>query len=307
MAPHKMSDELLRETMQQFVNANCNYALAARLNRIPRETFRSRLHRALEIYKPENFQSQIDWTYPKTLQIDMAGKTALIGGDAHIWNEQPSPMWKAFCAVAKKVRPDCIVLNGDMLDGGKVSRHGSMLGSKAPKVSVEIDACHKWLKMLPLTKHTHWTIGNHDMRVDNYLANNAPELEDYAGRLQDRFPNWKFSYSVLLGDVEVRHRFRGGIHAAWNNALHSGLSIVTNHTHQLQVYAVRNRNGSHWGIETGMLGDPLSPAFEYTEGAASRAVEGFVLLSFDDEGHLLPPEFCEMVRGRPVFRGQYLT
>jgi len=304
---NKMPDSLLRETMQQFVDCGQNFALAARLNGIPKETFRSRLERAKTKFSVDEFQPKIEWTYPKIIQVDMAGKTALIGGDAHIWPGPVSTMWKAFCAVAKKVRPECIVLNGDMLDGARVSRHAGVLGSKAPKVSAEIDACHTWLKMLPLTKHTHWTIGNHDMRVDNYLANNAPELEDYAGRLRDRFPNWQFSYSVMLNDVEVRHRFRGGIHATWNNALHAGLTIVTNHTHQLQVYAVRNRNGSHWGIETGMLGDPQSPAFEYTEGAPSRAVEGFVLLTFDDEGHLLPPEFCEMIRGRPVFRGQYLA
>lgn len=80
--------------------------------------------------------------------------------------------------------------------------------------------------------------------------------------------------------------------------------MVTNHTHQLQVTAVRNRNGSHWGIETGMLGDPNGRQFEYTEGAPSRAQEGFVVLSFDEDGYLLPPEFCEMVRGHPIFRGK---
>jgi len=303
----KMPDSLLRETIQQYVDCGQNTALAARLSGVPSETFRSRLMRALAKYNVDEFLPKVQWTYPKIIQVEMAGKTALIGGDAHIWPGPVSTMWKAFCTVAKKVRPDCIVLNGDILDGARVSRHAGVLGSKAPKISAEIDACHDWLKMLPLAKHTHWTIGNHDMRVDNYLANNAPELEDYAGRLRDRFPNWQFSYSVMLNDVEVRHRFRGGIHATWNNALHAGLTIVTNHTHQLQVYAVRNRNGSHWGIETGMLGDPQSPAFEYTEGAPSRAVEGFVLLTFDDEGHLLPPEFCEMIRGRPVFRGQYLA
>jgi hypothetical protein len=303
----KMPDSLLRETIQQYVDCGQNTALAARLSGVPSETFRSRLMRALAKFNVDEFLPKAQWTYPKIIQVEMAGKKALIGGDAHIWPGPVSAMWQAFCTVAKKVRPECIVLNGDMLDGARVSRHAGVLGSRAPKVSAEIDACHAWLKMLPLAKHTHWTIGNHDMRVDNYLANNAPELEDYAGRLRDRFPNWQFSYSVMLNDVEVRHRFRGGIHATWNNALHAGLTIVTNHTHQLQVYAVRNRNGSHWGIETGMLGDPQSPAFEYTEGAPSRAIEGFVLLTFDEEGHLLPPEFCEMVRGRPVFRGQYLV
>jgi hypothetical protein len=82
--------------------------------------------------------------------------------------------------------------------------------------------------------------------------------------------------------------------------------MVTSHTHQLQVTAVRNRNGSHYGIECGMLGDPYSAAFEYAEGAPSRACAGFVLLSFDEDGKVMPPECAEMIRGRPSFRGKYV-
>jgi hypothetical protein len=215
-------------------------------------------------------------------------------------------MWKAFCKVAHEVKPSAIILNGDILDGARVSRHPKMLNVQTPKIQDEIDAAEVWLSMLPKVKNRIWTIGNHDVRVDNYLANNAPELEEYAGRLSDRFPKWQFTYSATICDVEVRHRFRSGIHTGWNNALHSGVSMVTSHTHQLQVTAVRNRNGTHWGIECGMLADPLSRAFEYTEGAPSRAQPGFAVLSFDKDGYLLPPEMCESLRGHPVFRGQYV-
>ncbi len=66
-------------------------------------------------------------------------------------------------------------------------------------------------------------MGNHDQRVDTYLANNAPELDDYAGTIADRFKDWKFCWAVNINNVEIRHRFRSGIHAGWNNALHAGL------------------------------------------------------------------------------------
>ena len=199
------------------------------------------------------------------------------------------------------------VLNGDIIDGARVSRHGSTLGSAAPKVSAEIDAAKKWMDQLPKCKRRIFTIGNHDMRVDNYLANQASELEDYAGRLADRFPMWEFCYSFQLNeDVEFRHRFRAGIHAAYNNAQVSGWTTVTNHTHAQQLTAVRNRRGSHWGVETGMLGDPNHKAFQYGEGAPTRAHQGFAVLTFDETGILMPPEFCQMINGRPVFRGKYV-
>jgi hypothetical protein len=54
-----------------------------------------------------------------------------------------------------------------------------------------------------------------------------------------------------------------------------------------------------------MLGDPMHKAFEYAEGTASRAQPGFVLITFRD-GIMMPPELCELVDGRPVFRGDYL-
>jgi predicted MPP superfamily phosphohydrolase len=247
-----------------------------------------------------------DWTVPKLYAPDADIKRILIGGDAHFWPGEPPLMWKAFCKVAKQVKPDCIVLNGDILDGARVSRHARMYGSKAPTVSQEIEMVQKCLKMLPNAPHKIWTMGNHEMRFDNYLANNASELDEYTGSIKDRFRDWTFCWATNINNVEIRHRFRGGIHTGWNNALHAGINMVTNHTHQLQITAVRNRNGSHYGVEAGMLGDPHSPAFEYTEGAPSRSCPGFVLLSFDDDGYLLPPELAEMIRGRPTFRGSYV-
>jgi predicted phosphodiesterase len=306
-----LTDELLKETIRQW-NAAGSMSMAARMAQVPRTTFQNRFHQA-ELKYPELIK-KVDkhngtfqpWTYTNTIIPEFEIKSVLIGGDAHIWNKEPSLMWRAFCKVAKSVKPDAIILNGDILDGAKVSRHKSLLGSRAPKISDEIDAAREWIRMLPKVQTQIWTIGNHDQRVDNYLANQAPEMEDYAGRLSDRFPDWQFGYCADINGVEVRHRFRNGIHAGWNNALHGGVTMVTSHTHQLQVTAVRNRKGSHYGIECGMLGDPSSAAFEYTEGAPSRVCPGFVLLSFDEDGHVMPPECAEMIRGRPSFRGKYV-
>lgn len=310
MAQPKLSIEIMRATHKAWLECNKNITVAARISKLPRTTFNSRLDEALRILNgkdefPEQFIAP-QWTCPKISTCEAINKVVIIGGDLHIWPGEVPIMWKAFAKVAKLVKANICILNGDIIDGARVSRHGSFLGSAAPKLSDEIEAARICIDMLPRGMEKYWTMGNHDQRVDTYLANNANELADYSGRLSDRFPEWKFSYAVMLNEIEVRHRFRGGIHATWNNALHAGISIVTNHTHQQQVYSVRNRNGSHWGIETGMLGDPNSPAFEYTEGAPSRAHEGFTVLTFDEDGLLMPPEQCEMLRGRPVFRGKYI-
>lgn len=311
MPQPSLSDELLRERARQYNQMGGNAALLARSLGMSPSTIKSQIEigrvRFPELFDYEANQKRkymLPWTLPQMLLHEVNDGCVIVGGDLHLWPGEVPLMWKAFCSVAHKLRPKAIVLNGDMLDGARVSRHGSVLGAASPKIDEEIDALHDALRMLPKAKHQIWPIGNHDQRVNNYLANAAPELDNYAGRLEDRYPQWDFCYGVTFNRTEIRHRFRGGIHAAWNNALHAGVSIVTGHTHQLQITAVRNRNGTHWGVEAGMLGDPRSRAFEYHEGQPSRAHEGFVVLTFDEDGYLMPPEFCEMVRGRPVFRGK---
>ena len=305
-----LSDELLKERIRQYNQLGGNAAALGRMLGLSPSTVKSQLDTArskfselFEYNAGQTHKRLHEWTIPQMIAHDIGEGVVIVGNDLHIWPGEVPLMWKAFCAVAHKLRPKAIVLNGDMIDGARVSRHGALLGARAPKIDEEIDALHACLAMLPKSALRIWTIGNHDQRVNNYLAANAPEMDSYVGRLEDRFPQWEFAYAAMLNDVEVRHRFRGGIHSGWNNALHAGISIITGHTHQLQVTAVRNRNGSHWGVETGMLGDPRSRAFEYHEGQPSRAHEGFVVLSYDDSS-LMPPEFCEMVRGRPVFRGK---
>ena len=310
MSPAPLSDDLLKERIRQYNQIGGNASALGRMLGLPPSTVKDQLVTA-RVKFPHLFEYEAgqahkrlaEWTLPQMIAHDIGDGIVMVGNDLHIWPGEVPLMWKAFCSVAHKLRPKAIVLNGDMLDGARVSRHGALLGARAPKIDEEIDALHACLAMLPKSSLRIWTIGNHDQRVNNYLSANAPEMDTYVGRLEDRFPQWEFAYAAMLDDVEVRHRFRGGVHTGWNNALHAGISIVTGHTHQLQITAVRNRNGSHWGVEAGMLGDPRSRAFEYHEGQPSRAHEGFVVLSYDD-GALMPPEFCEMVRGRPVFRGK---
>ena len=244
-----------------------------------------------------------EWGMPASRDIEITDGTMLVGSDLHIWPETRTAAWAAFVGVARELRPDWIVLNGDMIDGARVSRHARNPGSKPPKLIDEVAALKHALGELPEAKR-HWCWGNHDQRANSYLAQHAPEAEDYAGNLQDRFPDWPVSWALVVnGDVEIRHRFCKGIHAAYNNALRSGLTCVTGDTHQLSSRPIDDRRGRRYGVETGMLGDPAHPAFEYAEGSPNRCAPGFVWLTWCG-GVLLPPELAEPVDGRIWFRGK---
>ena len=244
------------------------------------------------------------WFYPRTVNARIEGGSVLVGGDAHIWPGNPTPMWRAFCAVAEELKPTAICLNGDVIDGARISRHTRLPGF-TPSLADEIAAVRENLALIPSSEHRWWTMGNHDARVDAYLAAHAPEMEDYAGSLVERFQDWRFTWSVTVNeDTLIRHRFRSGIHAAYNNSLQSGLSTVTNHTHQLDCKPIVDMRGTRYGIETGMLGDPLGPQFQYGEGQPNRARSGFALLTFDSAGNMQPPELCEWRLGGAWFRGK---
>lgn len=245
------------------------------------------------------------WTYPQALSATIRSGVVLVGGDGHFWPGDDPTIWRAFCALSQLLRPQLLVLNGDMIDGTRISRHGRLRGQNAPTVLDEIGAARTRFDELPKKIRKIWTMGNHDQRVDTYIANMAPELDDFCGRLDDRFPDVEFCWSALLNEeIEIRHRFRGGIHTAYNNALHAGRTMVSNHTHQLEVKSIVNRQGRRWGVETGMLNDPNAPQFEYTEGQPTRWTAGFAVLTFDERGQMLPPELCEMQGPRAVFRGR---
>lgn len=249
---------------------------------------------------PGNLQK---WTYPSEIEIDVCNQSVLVASDLHVWPGPIPDMWHAFCKLAHHLKPAVIILAGDLIDGTKISRHPALRNQNPPKVSEETGALRTWLDMLPDCPK-YWTPGNHDLRINNYIANMASELDDWTGSLEDRFPEYEFAYSILInGNTEVRHNFRSGVGAAWNNVLHSGISICTGHTHQLEVKAMVDRRGRRYGVELGMIQNPEHAMFEYSMGMVRRWTQGFALLTYDEEGELLPPELCQAQRGRPIFRG----
>lgn len=305
-----LSDEVLRDMMRLMEETGNSLSAVGRILGIPYQTVQARMRIAKQRFgdkKESHPQLRKKWALEPmhNLSIDGACKI-LVGGDLHAWSGDSPLMWKAFCKVAKELKPDAIVLLGDMIDAARISRFGSNLNSQAPKVSEEIDTLKRWMMDLPPVKHRYWVMGNHDVRVDNYIANQANELDDYIGSLTQRFQDYTFGWAVNINGVEYRHRFKGGIHAGHNNVMHAGISMVTGHTHQLKMVPYRTRNGTNWGIEAGMLGNPTGPQFEYTEGVPTKYHSGFVVISHDEEGIMLPPEACESVGGRPCFRGSYV-
>ena len=232
--------------------------------------------------------------------------TVFVASDCHYWPGEVTVAHKAFVALLTEFKPKTIILNGDVFDGSRISRHEPLMGTNPPTPKQEIEACQDRLdEIRNASKNARclWTFGNHDVRLHRYIAVNAPELSDFQ-QLFDYFPGWHTGWRVDINDdVVIKHRWHNGQHATYNNTLKSGRSIVTGHLHKLQVYPWSDYRGRRYGVDTGTLAEPYGEQFTYTECNPVNWCSGFAVLTFRN-GKLLPPELCEVIDGEAFFRGE---
>ena len=235
----------------------------------------------------------------------------IVFSDAHFMPNETSVAFEALINVIKKIKPRMIIANGDILDGATISKYGPegwqtkpTLKQELESVQYHMDAIVKACKGLEVILHR--TIGNHDIRFEKRLAGLVPEYKDISGTtLSDHIPEWSVSWSVLVNEnTMIKHRLQhSGIHSGYNNVLKAGVSTVSGHTHLLEAKGWGDYRGRRWGVSTGMLADPKSQAFDYIEDNPVPWCSGFAILSYDNDGRLLPPELCEVIDGVAYFRG----
>jgi transposase-like protein len=236
--------------------------------------------------------------------------TVVIYSDHHRWPEAFAPASVAeriLLQVVADLQPDVILDNGDSLDGATISRHPPLGWQEMPSLAAELEAVKTFKRMLRKAApkaDCFWNVGNHDQRFVMKLASVASDFRGVKGfDLKHHFPAWEMSMSWIFNDVLVtKHRWHGGRHAAWNNVLKAGLSIVTGHTHRLKVEPHTDYTGTRYGVETGTLADPYGPQFEYTEQGPVAWQPGFIVATVDgDRLHFEPVEVRD---GEAMFRGK---
>jgi hypothetical protein len=233
----------------------------------------------------------------------------LVGSDAHYFPGLPSTAHRGFVEFARRLRPSIVVLNGDVLDGCTISRHPPIGWNQLPSIKEELNVCQERLEEIAAASGKaakYWPLGNHDARFETKLAQVAPEFRDVHGiSLSDHFPAWTGCWSLHINNnTVIKHRYKGGLHAPYNNTVSAGMSIVTGHLHSQKTTPHTNYLGTTYGVDTGCLADIYSPAFQdYLEDNPRNWRSGFCVLTFHD-GILLPPELVTVMDENHVyFRG----
>lgn len=253
--------------------------------------------------------------HPGRVNLEILNGSVLIGSDFHIWPGEESTCLKAFKKFVDELKPEAVILNGDVMDFPRISRHPQNWES-APDPQEEIEAAQDHLQDIVSRCRRGakkiWTLGNHDARFESMIANAAPQYRGVKGvHLSDHFGAWDKAMSCYINeDVEagrtmVKHRLAGGIHATYNNARRAGTSIVTGHLHSQNIRPISDyRSFDLYGVDTGCVADKEHRAFTYTEDAPKDWRSGFALLTYRD-GRLLYPElFTKFNDGVVQFRGE---
>ena len=250
------------------------------------------------------------------VELGILDQTIIVFSDAHFWPGEYTTAYKGLLWAIKELKPHAVISNGDAFDGATISRHDPLGWSKTPSVIEELKAVQTHLGEIEETakaaRHNCkllFTWGNHDSRFANKLVSQAPQYREVHGfKLQDHLPAWEFAWSVWpTKDCIIKHRYRSGIHAAHNNTVNAGISIVTGHLHSLKVTPFADYNGNRYGVDTGTLAEPYGPQFDYGEGNPLNHRSGFAVLTFKG-GRILWPELVHKWADDQVeFRGQIIN
>ncbi len=255
--------------------------------------------------KPQN-------NHPDRVCIEVRNGSVLVGSDFHLWPGYESTALRAFKKICKDVQPRAVVLNGDVLDFPAISRHPPMGWERIPLPHEEIECAQDHLsdivKATPRGCQKVWPLGNHDARFEMKLAAHANEFKNIKGiHLADHFPLWSKGWSCWVNEtVVIKHRWKGGVHATYNNTVYSGKTMVTGHLHSQRITPFTDYNGTRYGIDTGCVADTYHRAFSYAEDNPRNWISGFAVLTFKD-GKLLMPDLCSVWDENHVqFRGEVI-
>jgi hypothetical protein len=251
---------------------------------------------------------------PGRLPLELKNGTVLVGSDFHIWPGEESTCLRAFKKFVSDIKPNVVILNGDVMDFPRISRHPQNW-EKAPDPQEEIEAAQDHLNDIDQAgkrgTRKIWTQGNHDARFEQMIANALPQYRGVKGvHLYDHFATWERAMSCFInegiegGATMVKHRWKSGQGATRANTLNAGVSMVTGHLHSQNVRPLSDYNRfDRYGVDTGCVADKEHRAFTYTEDSALDWRSGFALLTYKD-GRLMFPELVTKWDEKHVqFRG----
>lgn len=188
---------------------------------------------------------------PKVFNLPNQFNNILLISDLHIPYHDNTALSIAI-EYGKKNNVNCIFINGDLVDFYQISRFTNVERKRSVSEELEItkqvlDVFNKEFPNIPI----YFLLGNHDNRLELYLANKAPELLDVEEfRLEYLLEAEKHNMTVLkdttlvkIGKLAVTHGhllLRGvfaPVNAARGSFLRAKASVIIGHVHKVSTHS----------------------------------------------------------------------
>lgn len=167
---------------------------------------------------------------------------------------------------AKRENVETIILNGDIIDAGAISRHPK--DQFTPAFCEEIELLRRFLSMLraefPSTRIIY-KIGNHDERLERYIYHNAEAIAKLV-TLERLIDAEKYGVQMVAskqfvkhGDITIIHgheiNLSGGVYPARSLFFRTRSNTIAGHLHKRSTYETNAIGGGQIRCDvTGTLG-----------------------------------------------------
>jgi predicted phosphodiesterase len=240
------------------------------------------------------------------------GRTTFVISDMHIPFHDPE-VWAAKLAIIKRLRPDVVVIIGDLFDFYAAS---SFPKNPQRKFRV-IDEVNEGLPLLDQLEelrvpNVFYLEGNHEERLGRAVVSMAPQLHGMVktlpeiARVAERGWHWvPYKRSISIGKMRFSHDFtRCGVNAARQSLLDVGKSITFGHTHRLGVaYQGTIEDGSHVALNVGHGSDLKQVDYMHRDRALRDWQHGCGIIDEDERGFVWP-QAVAIIGGTARVRGQ---
>ena len=232
----------------------------------------------------------------KVFNLPLSCNNVLLISDIHV-PYQDNEAIKVAVEYGKKSKINCIFINGDLIDFHMISRFVHL--ERKPDIAYELKATRKFLKYLnhefpkvPI----YFLFGNHDLRLQTFLASKAPELLDMSEfKLEVLLDAKSCNMTVIddtvlvkMGKLAVTHGhllskgFIAPVNAARGLFLKAKASSIMSHVHKVSTHSETNINGKTiTTYSTGCLCE-LNPRYS---PYANNFSHGFAHVKFQKGGN----------------------
>lgn len=249
---------------------------------------------------------------PTGLPLSQYGRTTFVISDMHM-PFHDREVWATKMAMIRFLRPENVVIVGDLLDCYAVSFFPKDPGRKT-RILDELNDALPCLDELESLRVPNVIVleGNHEERLRRLVIGQVPALDGMVKtipeilRIKERGWTWvPYKHSFSIGAMRYSHDFsRFGINAARQALLDVGRNVTFGHSHRLGIaYQGQIEDDGHVAMNVGWGGDFEQVDYAHRDRARRDWMHGCGIVDEDENGHVWP-QAVAIINGAAKVRGQ---